>query len=70
MALPTVGSVFCVFRIFVKKFVIHFLSRKNDPQRKSGSGQHIYTIQAIILIRLLVLSGVLKLCASFADKYI
>ena len=28
MALPTVGSVFGVFRIFVKYFVIHFVMSK------------------------------------------
>ena len=39
MALPTVGTVFGVFRIFVKNFVIHFVSRKNDPERMSGSCQ-------------------------------
>ena len=40
MALPTVGTVFGVFRIFfVKNFVIHFVGRKNDPDRMSGSSQ-------------------------------
>ena len=39
MALSTVGTVFGVFHIFVKKIVIHFVSRKNDPERMSGSSQ-------------------------------
>ena len=40
MALPTVGAVFGVFRIFCKKKnVIHFLCRKNGPERMSGSSQ-------------------------------
>ena len=39
MALPTVGAVFGVFRIFVKNFVIHFVMSKNGPERMSGSSQ-------------------------------
>ena len=70
MALPTIGNVFCVFRIFVKKIVIHFSSRKIIRSERLGLVKHIYSIQAILLIRLLWLSGVSKLCVSFADKYI
>ena len=39
MALPTVGAVIRVFRIFVKHFVIHFYVEKNGPERMSGSSQ-------------------------------
>ena len=35
-----------------------------------GLVKHIYLIQTIILIRLLRLSGISKICVSFADKYI
>ena len=67
MALPTVGTVFCVIHIFVKKF-IHFLIEKMICSERLGLVKHIYSIQAKILIRLLWLSGVSKLCVSFA-KY-
>ena len=39
MALPTVGAVFRVFRIFVKNFVIYILCRKKCLERMSGSSQ-------------------------------
>ena len=39
MALPTIGTVSCVFRInFVKKMQFNFKSKKN-PERMSGSSQ-------------------------------
>ena len=34
-----------------------------------GLVKHINLIQTIILIRLLWLSGISKICVSFADKY-
>ena len=39
--------------------------------RSEGLGlvKHNYSIQAIILICLIRLQGVLKICVSFADKY-
>ena len=59
---------FCVFRIFVKKIVIYFFKfEKMTRSERLGLIKHIYSIQAIILIRLLWLSGVSKLCVSFAD---
>ena len=40
MALPTVGTDFCVFRFFCQKFCNSiFLSKKNDLERTSGSSQ-------------------------------
>ena len=70
MALPTVGTVFGVFRIFVKKFLIPFVSQKMIRSECLGLVKHIYLIEAIILIRLLWLSGISKICVSFAHKYI
>ena len=61
---------FDVFRIFVKKFVIHFVISKTMIRGEClGLVKHIYLIQIIILIRLLWLSGISKICVSFADKY-
>ena len=40
MALPKVGAVFWCFSHFLSNnFVIHFLCRKNGPERMSGSSQ-------------------------------
>ena len=47
---------FCGFRNYVKTFVIHFV-------------KHIYSIQAIILIRLIRLQGISKYPFLFADKF-
>ena len=71
MALPTVGAVFGVFRIFCKKKKCNsFLCKKMVRNDCLGLVKHIYLIQTIILIRLLWLSGISKICVSFADKYI
>ena len=70
MALPTVSAVFGVFRIFVKKFEIHFFYVESMVWSQClGIVKHIYLIQTIRLIRLLWLSGISKMCVSFADKY-
>ena len=59
MALPTVGTVFGVFRNFVKHFVIHFVYVEKMIQSEClGLVKHIYSIQAIILIYLIRLQGV------------
>ena len=39
MALPTVGAVFGVFRIFCQKNCNSFCYAKNGPERMSGSSQ-------------------------------
>ena len=39
MALPTVGAVFGVFRIFCQKNCSSFFMSKNGPERMSGSSQ-------------------------------
>ena len=39
MALPTVGAVFCVFRIFCQKHCISFFMSKNGLERMSWSSQ-------------------------------
>ena len=61
---------FCVLTIFIKNFVIHFLCRKNDPERTSGSSRTyffnlIYNIDPSTMV-----TRRLKICVSFADKYI
>ena len=71
MALPTVGAVFGVFRIFCQKFCnSFFMSKKQVWSECLGLVKHIYLIQTIILTRLLWLSSNSKKCVSFADKYI
>ena len=71
MAVPTVGAVFGVFRIFVKNFAIYFFYVEEKVWSQClGLVKHIYLIQTIILTRLLWLSGNSKTCVSFADKYI
>ena len=61
MALPTVGAVFGVFRIFCQIFCNSFLyGEKMVRSECLGLVKHIYLIQNIILIRLLWLSGILK----------
>ena len=59
MALPTVGAVFGVFRIFVKKNCNSFCYVETLVWIEClGLVKHIYLIQTIILIRLLWLSGI------------
>ena len=70
MALPTVGAVFGVFRIFCQKISNSFCYVEKMVQSEWLSlVKHIYLIQTIILIRLLWLSCISKICVSFADKY-
>ena len=72
MALPTIGAVLGVFRIFCQKFCNSFCYvEKMVRSECPGLVKHIYLIQTIILIRLLCLSDIFKkICVSFADKYI
>ena len=71
MAVPTVGAVFGVFRIFCQKFCnLFFYVEEKVWSQCLGLVKHIYLIQTIILTRLLWLSGNSKICVSFADKYI
>ena len=72
MALPTVGAVFGAFRIFFfsKKLKFIFLCKKGVESECRGPVKHIYSIQTMILTRLLWLSGISKICVSFADKHI
>ena len=70
MALPKVGAVFGCFSHFLsKKLEIIFLCQKMVRSECLDLVKHIYLIQSIILIRLLWLSGISKICVSFADKY-
>ena len=70
MALPTVGAVFWCFSNFLsKKLLFIFSCQKMVRSECLGLVKHIYLIQTIILIRLLWLSGISKICVSFADKY-
>ena len=71
MALPSVCDFFCIFRIFCHLFVISFCYIEKMVRSECfGLVKHIYLIQTIIFIRLLWLSGISKICVSFADKYI
>ena len=71
MALPTVGAVFWgCFRIFCQKFCNSFCSVETMVRSEClGLVKHMYLIQTVILIRLQWLSGIPKICVSFADKY-
>ena len=70
MAHSTVGGVFGVFCIFCQKLCNSFRYVKKMVRCEClGLVKHIYLIQTIILIRLLRLSGISKVCVSFADKY-
>ena len=71
MALPTVGAAFGVFRMFCQKFCNSFCYVEKLARSEClGLVKYINLIQIIIMIRLLWLSGILKICVSFADKYI
>ena len=70
MALQTVGAVFGVFSHFCQKFCNSiFYVEKMVRSECLGLVKHIYLIQTLTFIRLLWLSGISKICVSFAHKY-
>ena len=70
MALPTVGTVFGVFRNFVKHFVIHFVYVEKMIQSEClGLVNHLFNSSYNIDLSNKVTRR-LKICVSFTDKYI
>ena len=69
MALPR-PVLFWRFSHFCQKLCNSFFYAERMVRSEClGLVKHIYLVQSIILIRLLWLSGISKICVSFADKY-
>ena len=70
MALSMVCAVLGVFRIFVKNLYLILLCRKNGPERIFGSSQtYLFNSNYNIDPSTMVIRHI-KICVSFADKYI
>ena len=70
MTLLTVGAVFGVFSHCLSRFCNSFCYVEKMVRSEClALVKYNYLIHTIIFIRLLRLSGISKICVSFADKY-